>query len=203
MRRIAFMTTATAVLCLLLGGVGCVMEERIVEVVVTGETCLEFEEDHDTAEYTTPVTVYYGDEIDEILEDEGLSREDILAAKVMSATYQVTSFDHSHDWRISGHITVEYAGSAGPVRVIEYTDQSLLAAQPAPVPAVLDTAGVSVLNEAFQDYLDGAYPILVFEVNNGSVEQEPSEIDPLVFTWEACIKIHVLYQEELEVPDPL
>lgn len=203
MRRFGSTMSAVVVLCLLLGGPGCVLEEKVIEVVLTGETCAEFPENHETEEYTTPVTIDYAETIDDILAGEGLARLDIAEAKVMSATYQVTVFDHSHDWTISGYITVEHLGSGGPATIIDYTDQSLLAAQPAPLPASLNSAGVSIVNEALQDYIDGGYPVLRFEVNNGSVTPAPSASDRLIFTWEACIKIHVLYQEELEVPDPL
>ncbi len=203
MRRLGSAMSAAVALCLLLGGPGCVLEEKVIEVVLTGETCAEFPENHDTEEYTTPVTIDYAAKIDDILTGEGLGRSDIAAAKVMSATYQVTVFDHSHDWTISGYITVEHLGNGGPARIIDYTDQSLLAAQPAPLPASLNSAGVSIVNEALQAYLNSGYPMLRFEVNNGSVKPTPDGSNRLIFTWEACIKIHVLYQEELEVPDPL
>ncbi len=203
MRSIGSTMLAVILLCLLLGSPGCVLEEKVIEVVFTGGTCVEFSENHETEEYTTPVTLDYAGTIDDILADQGLGRSDIAEAKVMSASYQVTVFDHSHDWTISGYITVEHIGNGGPANIIDYTDQSLLAAQPAPVPAPLNSAGVSVINEALQDYIDGGYPMLRFEVNNGSVTPSPSASDRLVFTWEACIKIHVLYQEELKVPDPL
>jgi hypothetical protein len=202
MRRIVSTLSAIVATCLLLGYSGCVLEEKVIEVVLTGETCAEFQESHETEEYTTPVTIDYASEVDDILAGEGLSRWDIASAKVMSATYQVTEFEHPHDWTISGYITAEHVGNGGPAKIIDYTDQSLLAAQPAPIPAALSLGGVSVVNEALQAYLDGDYPMLRFEVNNGSVAPEPSPSDRLVFKWEACIKIHVLYQEELEVPDP-
>lgn len=194
---------AAVALCLLLGGPGCVLEEKVIEIVLKGETCAEFQENHDSEEFTTPVTIDYAERIDDILEDNDLGRSDIKRAKVMSATYQVTDFDHTHDWSISGYITVENLTGGGPETVVNYTDQSLIAAQPAPVTASLDADGVLVINQALQDYLDGGYPTLRFTVQNGSVDPSPSPSDPIVFTWEACIKIHVSYQEELEVPDPL
>jgi hypothetical protein len=203
MTRFRFAVFALMLVWLLLGGGGCLMEEKVIEVVVKGETCIEFFEDHETQEYTTPVTVDYAQKIADILEEEGLSRSDIVEAKVMGATYQVTAFDHIHDWRISGDITAEHLGNGGPSTIIAYTNQSLIAAQPAPIAAHLDAAGVSVVNEALQAYIDGGSPMLRFEVNNGIVDPEPDESDRLVFTWEACIALHVVYREEVDVPDPL
>jgi len=203
MRRSTFMLTAYAALWLILAGGGCVLEEKVIEVVYTGETCAEFLEAHESAQFTTPVIDDYGDRINDILEEEGLNRDDILAAKVMSAAYQVTEFDHGHDWTISGYITAEHIGNGGPAAILTYTDQSLVAAMPEAVPADLNSDGVAVVNEALQAYLDGGYPMLKFEVHNGTVQPAPSPTDSLVFAWEACIKIHVVYSEELEVPDPL
>jgi hypothetical protein len=194
---------AVAVLCLALGGPGCILEEKVIEVVLTGSTCAVFVENHDTENFTTPVLLDYANEIDEILMDNGLSRDDIAMAKVMSATYQVTSFDHSHDWTISGVITVEWVGASAAETIVSYTAQSVEAAEPVPVQASLDADGVQVINDALADYLNGGYPMLRFEVVNGDVSPTPSEADRLVFTWESCIKVHILYQEELEVPDPL
>jgi hypothetical protein len=192
-----------AALCLVLSGPGCIMEDRVVEVVVTGETCAVFTENHGSEQYTTPVVVDFASRIDEVLEDNDLDRSDITSAKVMSASYEVTDFSHDHDWSISGYITVERLGEGVPEKIIEYTEQSLMAAQAAPVGASLDADGVALVNQALQDYLDGDYPMLRLEVNNGSVEPAPNADDRLVFTWEACMKIHVLYEEEVDVPDPL
>jgi hypothetical protein len=182
---------------------GCLLEEKIVEVVLTGETCAEFPEDHETEQYTTPVVVDYATRISEILADNDLDRSDIAMARVVSASYQVTDFDHSHDWTISGYIEVERVGSVDADTILNYTNQSLLGAQAEPIVASLHTEGVNIVDQALEDYLNGQSPMLRFSVNNGSVDPAPSELDPLVFTWEACIRIHIVYQEDLEVPDPL
>lgn len=203
MRRKSLSVLAVAALCVVLGGPGCILEEKVVEVVLTGETCAEFVEYHESEEFATPDTVDYAFRLNDILEENGLDRSDIAEARVMSATYQVTDFDHSHDWSVSGSISVERLGGGDPETIINYTNQSLLAAQPAPVAASLNADGVLIVNQALQDYLDGGYPVLVFEVVNGTVDPDPSSSDPIVFDWEACIKIHILYQEEVEVPDPM
>jgi hypothetical protein len=176
----------------------------VIEVVLTGETCAEFMENHDSEEFATADTIDYAFRINDILEDNGLDRSDIAEARVMSATYQVTDFDPEHDdWLISGSVTVERLGGGAPDTIIKYTNQSVLDAQPAPIAASLDDAGVTIINQALHDYLGGGYPVLVFEVRNGNVDPDPSVLDPIVFDWQACIKIHVLYQEEVEVPDPM
>jgi hypothetical protein len=204
MKRTSLIMLAIAALSLVLTGPGCIVEDRVIEIVLTGETCSEFHENHASEQDTTSVLVDYAHLVDEILDDNDVDKSDIVSAKVMSASYQVTEFDHGDDWVISGYITARLVGSGGEAEsVIAYTNQSLLAAMPEPVPAKLKEEGVDVVNEALQVYLDGGSPVLEFEIRHGSVEPTPSPEDPLVFTWEACIKIHVLYREDIEVPDPL
>lgn len=203
MRSIRITLAAVLSLGMLLCCPGCVLEEKTIEVVVTGESCAEFPEDHETQQYTTPVLIDYASKISEILSENDLDRSDIVMAKVVEASYRVTDFDHSHDWVISGYIGVERIGGSPEGVILYYTDQSLEDARPEPVRATLDPAGVGILNQAFEDYLDGDSPVLRFSAHNGSVEPAPSELDPIVFTWEACIKIHIVYREELDVPDPL
>jgi hypothetical protein len=87
--------------------------------------------------------------------------------------------------------------------IVNYTSQSLEAAKAAPIDADLNEAGVEVVNQVLQNYLEDGDPMLRFEVDNADVGPvSPSPSDSLKFTWEACIEVHILYREELEVPDP-
>jgi hypothetical protein len=204
MRRLAI--PAILLLFLLALGPGCILEEKVIEVVVSAETCAEFEEDEDSENFTTPVTIDYAEEIEDILADNGISRSDIMRAKLMKASYEVTSFSHTHDWVISGEITVERTDDPeGPATLVEYTSQSLEAALGVETPAALDPAGVTLINDALDDFVNGDDDVtLIFAVNNGDVgPTSPSPADRLVFTWRACVVVHVLVAEELEVPDPL
>jgi hypothetical protein len=195
-------TLFSAIAWLLVLGAGCSTKDRAVEVVLTGKTCAEFQERHAAGHYTTPVVIEYAPFVDDVLEEEGLDRFDIIEARVMSASYRVTEFTHSHDWTISGYISVVGLGADPGGKLLEYTDQSILAAKAAPVAAHLDSAGVAIVNEALRDYLDGGWPVLVFYVNGGGVQPAASEADSLIFTWEACITIHVLYEQHVDVPEP-
>jgi hypothetical protein len=189
--------------CLLLAGGGCVLEDKIIEVVITGKTCAEFGENEESETFVTPVMVSYGEEIMKILEKNDIDVEDIVSAHVAGATYGVTAFSHSNDWDISGLISVErHDLTPGKATLITYTIQSLEAALGREVPATMHEAGVAIVDQALQDFLDGYWPELTFAVENGDVDPSPSSTNRLVFTWKVCIKLQMVIEEEVETPDP-
>jgi hypothetical protein len=193
------------ILCIVGFANNCIMEEKVIEIVLTDKTCFDMVENHTSANYTTPAVIDYAAEIDAILADNDLSRSDIYSAKVVSASYMVTDFSHTHDWIIGGYIDVERLDiSDGPAAIINYS-QSLTAAMGSPVIATLETPGVELLNRALADYIAGGFPRLEFEVHNGSVGPSPytpSPDDPLSFEWQACVVMFVTTWEELDAPDP-
>lgn len=204
MKTISSTMLVLLLLWLMASSISCVLEEKVIEIVVTGKTCVDFEENEDSENFTTPVELNYAAEIDSILEHNDLDRSDIESAHVVSATYTVTDFEHDHDWVISGAITVTRMDEAqGPATLIEYTSVSLEQVLEVEMPAVLEPGGVDLLNDALSDYITNpvAYPVLQFTVENGDVEPAPSLSDSLVFDWTACVTIHVVIEETYETPD--
>lgn len=191
---------------LILGLSNCIMEDRTVELVVSGSTCVDFSQFDTTATFhSDPAIVYYTDELDQILQDNDVSRDDIVAIKLVSASYGVTNNFDQHDWTISGSITVariDFGHIQGPVDLVTYTSQSVSDALGKTVPARLDSAGVAIMDSAFVDFINGVNPILVFQVVNGSVVPSPNESDPIQFDWNACIWVDFVTKTDLEVPDP-
>lgn len=205
MKRYKICVLSAMILCMVGFANNCIMEEKVVEIVLTDKTCFDFVEYHVSANYTNPVEIDYAAEIDRILKDNDISRSDIYSAKVVSVTYMVTEFSHTHDWTIGGYIDVERLDvSDGPAPILNYS-QSLTAAMGSPVVATLETPGVELLNRALAEYIadEMSYPRLEFEIHNGSVgPTQPSPADPLDFEWTACIVIYVTMWEELDAPDP-
>jgi hypothetical protein len=188
---------------LLLVGTGCVLEDKVIELIVMGETCADYEEVHDSASWNNPLVLNYAEEIDRILRDNDLDRSDIKEAYVKGATYTVTDFSHDHDWNLTGAITVTWQDQqVGPHTIVTYTQQSLQAALGVEVNAVLDEAGVTTLNHVLEDYIEnGTFPTVIFEVVNDFVVPEPTPQDMLVFDWTACIQLHIVVEEDVELPD--
>lgn len=191
-------------ICLLVAGGGCVLEEKVIEVVITGKTCAVFPEDEAEQNFITAAEVAYGEEIQKILEKNDIDFEDIKVAKVVSASYGVIVFTQTEEWVISGLISVErmYQVPQTKATLIDYTNQSIPEALGREIPADLNGLGVAIVNEALQDYLDGGWPVLKFAVENETCVPAPGPTNRLVFTWKACIKLQVVIEENVERPDP-
>ena len=203
MKAILIKMTLLVGVCLLTFAGSCVLEDKVIEIVFTDKTCVPFEENHESEDYTTPMVLDYGQEIQQILEDNDLDRSDIIEAKMVSASYLVTDFSHSHDWNISGYVRVERLDIPdGPETIVSYTSQSLQQAMAEHIPATLDAEGVYLINRALNDFRSGMDPVLRFTVHSEDVVPDPSPSDALVFDWEACIVIQVVTEEDFEQPDP-
>ena len=203
-------TKLAALVLLLIGALlctSCIMDEKVIEIVLKNSTCMPFEESGTSVTFGTEAVIDMAEEIEDSLERNDLSRSDIKTAKLISCTYQVTDLtppDGHDDWEIGGVIKVERIGKARAAEtIVQYTSQSVLGAMPAPVAAQLVPAGVDVLNEALEDFINGEDPILVFETDNDAVVPPPSGADPIVFDWEACLNIYVQLEQTLEMVDPI
>ncbi len=178
---------------------GC-LEDKVLEIVLTGETYADFSQNETTENWTEPAVIDMAQEIRDILEDNGYSQDDLKDAHVTSASYGVTSFNQSHDWTISGSIAVTYNGNTQTI--VNYTSQSVQAALGQKISAPLLASGVDLINQALDDFLGGADPVLTFTINNGSTSPAPSAGDPMIFDWRAWLAIQVIIDETVEVPDP-
>ena len=129
MKRYIILVSLALLLCAVSVSNNCIMDEKVIEIVITDSTCEILEEYHESSNFVTPAIINYAEEIDAILEDNGYSREKIHSARVVSASYIVTEFTHTHDWVISGYIDVERMDiTDGPAPLINYTNQSVTAA---------------------------------------------------------------------------
>jgi hypothetical protein len=202
MKAIPRVLGPVALLCILAVLGGCTLEEKVIEIVLSGETCADFEEDHSTGDFSSESTLAYGQEILDILNDNDLDRSDISRAFVTGGSYEVTDFTHGHDWVVWGSIFVErVGGGAEPDTLLRYTGQSLTDALDNQIWAELHEDGVQLLNQALADFLAGEMPILRFTVENGTTAPEPSASDRIVFDWQTCIKIQLIYVEKFDFPD--
>ena len=142
-------------------GSGCIMDEKVIEIVLTGETYADFVENEDGADEAETATIDMAEELRDILNENDLSLSDIEDAFVASVHYGVTSFSQAHDWTISGAISVRRVDlSGGFIVIANYTSQSVQGALGQKIPATLEPAGVDVINTALDDFRAGGNPIL-------------------------------------------
>jgi len=202
MNRTMKLITVSALAALVAIGTGCIIEDTGVEIVLKDTYCMTFEESHQSATFVTPRTIDLAEKLDEALADNDLEREDVVRGAMIVATYEVTD-PPSHDWTLTGAITVERTDIVdGPETVIDYASQSLMDAYGAPVFADLNEAGVNLINDAIDDYIAGQNPVLLFKVVNSACSPTPTSENQLVFDWEACVFYYAVVAETLAVPDP-
>ena len=203
--------TATAILVsllvlLMVGSLNCILEEKVIEIVVSGRTCAVFSENENSATWNDTLTIDYGDSLQKILDDNDISRDSIRAAHLVSVYYTVTAIDPDQpDWVVDGEITIARGDiSAGPATLINYTGENVKNLLDVEVFADLNPAGVAIVDQALEQFRVGTHnPVLVFEVINDGVDPDPAtqEVN-MIFTWMACLTIQVVCGQEYEVPDP-
>jgi len=205
MNRTMKLITVSALAALVAIGTGCIIEDTGVEIVLKDTYCMTFEESHQSATFVTPRTIDLAEKLDEALADNDLEREDVVRGAMIVATYEVTD-PPSHDWTLTGAITVERTDTAdGPDTIIHYRSQALSDCTDEPVFAELDQDGVELINRAIDDYIENGLhssPTLRFKVVNGDCSPNPSPSDRLVFDWEACVFYYAVIEKTLEVVEP-
>lgn len=188
---------------LVAGLASCIMEDRLVEIVVSADTCETFTVNEDRANFVYPKTVDFGEQLNDILEENDVARDELVSAHLVTATYAVTEFSHAHDWTISGGVTVERLDvPRGPATLYNYTSASVEGTLGLTVTPDLVEAGVTILNEALADFIAGANPVITFRVDNSAVSPAPSASDRIQFDWRACLSMQIITTADIEVPDP-
>jgi hypothetical protein len=200
---IRFKNTVTLLmLVFILAGLnGCLTEDREIEIVLNDENCEAIHEVHTSGGFVTPQFMAIGEEIDSLLADNDISREQILDGFLVSASYEIKEFTHEEDWRLEGVITVQrFDIYDTPDTLVVYTSITVSEALVGEKTYVtLHEGGVAKINQAIDDFIAGAPPMLLLRIENAGVEPEPSAADPLDFTWEFCIFIQVVAELDTEI----
>ena len=193
------------------GGSGCILEDKVIQIVVTNEVCAEFHQEEDSDNFNTPAVIDYAAEIDSILLANDYTRADIDTALLVNARVTVTNFppptptSNKNDWLFSGEITVARTDKAvGPVTIIPFqTGVSVMALEGVEVTVPLDPAGVALINQALEDFLNGENPVLVFTVvsTTDDITPDPTPDNMMIFDWKACIVGQIVLSDTVSVPD--
>lgn len=207
MKNVSSKLLALLLVFLAAGGVNCVLEETVIELVVTGSTCLTFDHNETDEVFTKELALDYADEIDKILEDNGMKRSDVDNIGVVSANYTVESVTGTTDWVVSGEITIEETYgpvSHGPLTLIEYESVHLQDVIGVRTVADLTAEGVGLLSSALSmAYLASPHevPVITLRVESGTgdVDPDPSPSTPLIFTYTVCIVIDVFVRQRYDV----
>ena len=203
-RRFAMLSLVTVIM-LAVAFSGCLDKKtKVVEIILTAETCGEFSQDSASEVFTDSDTINVSDELNSALASANVSRDSILAATILGGAYGATDFTPTGppDWMISGSIDVERIGG-GSATIISYTSVSVLNSLGKKIPAPLEAAGVSLLQDALDDYLAGDDNVrVIYKINNGDVEPNPSQSEHIIFDWKAWINIQVTVPTGFDLIDP-
>jgi len=205
MRKIFIAAALMIPVALALGLNSCLLEDREVEIVLNDEHCEEFVEYHTEENYTTPEIIELGENLDSLLADNEVSRDQLVDAFLVSGYYEVREFSHTHDWEISGIIAVERLDitGVGPDTLIVYPKMSLEEKLGDKTRVDLHPDGVAIIDQAMDDYVAGGNPTLQLTVISGDVTPDPAVGDALDFIWKACLNVQVIVTISTEMVDPL
>lgn len=198
MQKALRLFTWVPLLCLLAAVNGCLIEGPS-EVVLTEDLCVWFEEHNTTGTFSARVVCdQYQDQIDKFLKDNKLKPQDIRDVVIVAGFYKTSRLTAGDDWTISASVDVwrqDTQGgpiTAGPEEFVEYTTQSLRDTRGPPTMANLVSGGVSIIEDAILDYINGENPIVTVELKDGMVEPTPTEASPLDFKHRLCVTMQVV-----------
>lgn len=180
---------------------GCIFKERTVEIVIGEDLCTSRHESRSSSQFSSEYFLDCASEWDRILEDNGLTRSDILRAHLVGAEYCITGFSQERDWSVDVSIWVERIDvPSAPEKLSSFDLHSLSDTEGEQRSLQLEASGVAQLDRAFEDYLAGEYPKLVFLFSCSVDEPHPSESDPIVFEWRTCFSLQAVAALEVEMP---
>ncbi len=199
MNKAVFKLLILPVLCFLAVSSGCVYDELATEIVVTEKINVQFDEYRTTADIGSAVVVDdFKMKLMAKLDEYDVELEDVTAITMVSGEYKVTKPSRSHDWTVTGEVTIKRQDdpsgpvTEGPEIFVNLTNQPLGDAKGKPVPADLNSAGVGVVNNALADLLTGADPRLIVTMESDDITPAPTAADPLSFMWQARIVFQIV-----------
>jgi hypothetical protein len=210
MRKNSFIPFVIALVAILGAWLAGCDEEKKYDIVIGSDICPDtvFTQDSASEIFTDTVYVEAGEDIDDALKKNGYSRSSIKAAILNGAYYTVTEWVQPSppqtDWKISGAITIQRTDVPGPEdTLVVYDHASVKGALGNNVTAKLDPGGVDIVNQALEDFLDGADPAFRLVVLNGDCDPNPSLSNRIQFKWYACLQAQIVLEETSKVFDPL
>ena len=209
MRKVLPLLGAMALLSLLVGLSGCVLETKTLTIVITDYVCIGFEENHDDENYTDDTVTFddsFFEDLDALLADNDMTKDDVEAVSVVGVYYQVTAGPTNPPWTVAGRIWIEIDGG-GQVLLAEYEDLLLTGTMADPIRIRTFDPGLAVFNVALETYLSesnpGNYPVIVFtsDREQGDIDPSPTLGAPFVMSWNGCLSMRVDFTEEYDVFD--
>ena len=163
------------------------------KIVLNEEFCVRFDENRTTGRFEKEVVCnQYAKMISEWLEANDLDPGDIKHIRMKGGIIREgVEFQGTHRWDITSSVYIKR-------RDLGKRPKQFLRSQTVTIPddiegdgykPRLNPDGVKVVNRALTDFVDGDEPVLILKMVATDVDPEPSESDPLIFSWDACIEV--------------
>lgn len=169
------------------------------KVVLYDRFCVQFDENRTEGTFRSEIVCdQFATMINEWLDDNGVDRDDIKHIYMSGGKIKEGEpFDGDHPWEITSAVNIWRTDiDDGPAQ--------LLRNQTVRIPRSIDghgytprfrMKGVKLVNRALEDLVDGGNPVLMVQMVYTDVDPEPSDADPLVFSWKACIEVVAVVQK--------
>jgi hypothetical protein len=205
MRKYVNGPAAIACVVLLLSASGCKVIDPTdanfhkSKLVLYDHFCVQFDENRTTGTFASEVVCdQFATMINEWLDGKGVDREDIKQIYMSGGKIKEGDpYEGDHRWEVTSAVNIWRTDiDDGPAQ--------LLRNQTVRIPRSIDghgytprfrMKGVKLVDRALQDLVDGGNPALMVQMVYTDVDPEPSDADPLVFSWQACIEVVAVVQK--------
>jgi len=189
MKQLCARLLVIAALGVLLATAGCITSQS--DLVVTDVISTNIVEHETTGSFSTFTVVDdFKVQLEKALEKAGKKSADVKSIHMIGATFQAIAVTPK-DARATADITISRQDvSDGPAAFVSFNNTLLKSLQGKPTDALLNAAGVAVVDRALQALLNGADPVLVLTVNNETITPTPTPAAPLDFT----VRVSVRFQ---------
>lgn len=201
MRRVLTPLVIVATVCWLTALSGCIYDELNSQWIVEENVCVNIEDIATSEDLSARVVCdLFRQRLMDRLFEEGLTLDDVESVSLVSGRYKLVTMK-GHDWTVDGMVRLSRQDdpgnppTEGPVPFVEFDDQSIHALKGTFTPAVMESEGVDLLNDALADILEGGDPRVVLDLDDIVITPAPTEQDPMEFKFLACVRVQAIIND--------
>jgi hypothetical protein len=196
MKQLCARLLVIAALGVLLATAGCITNNS--DLVVADDICVNITEHETTGSFSTFTVVDdFKDQLEKALANHGKKVTDVKSIHMISATFKAMSVS-PQDARATAQIDIARQDNPGggyddgPAPFVAFNNTVLKNLQGKPTDALMDAAGVALVDRALAALLGGQDPRLVLIVNNETITPTPTPLAPLDFKVRACVRFQAV-----------
>ena len=191
MKQLCAKLLVIAALGVMLAFAGCITSQS--DLVVTDEISVNVSDHETTGNFTTFTVVSdFKEQLEKALAKAGKKSADVKSIHMIGATFKAINVT-PQDARATADITIGRQDvSDGPAAFVSFNNTLLRSLQGKPTDAVMNAAGVALVDRALLDLKNGGNPTLTLTVNNETVTPTPTVGAPLDFTVRVAVRFQAV-----------